>query len=233
MKTIGLLGGMSWESTVPYYRTINERVKQRLGGHHSARAVLYSVDFEEIKQMQHAGHWHEAGERLAGAARALEAAGADFVVLCTNTMHKIAEAIESAVSIPLLHIADPTAEAIRQAGVGTVGLLATRFTMEQDFYRRRLETRFGIKVLIPEEADREQVHRVIYDELCLGVVKDESRVAYRKIIDRLIARGAEGIILGCTEIEMLISAQDSPVPVFDTTALHAESAVDYALSTSA
>ncbi len=221
---------MSWESTVPYYRLINEGVKQRLGGLHSARIVLYSVDFHDIEHLQHDGRWDEAGALLAGAARSLEAAGADFLVLCTNTMHKVAADIEAAVSIPLLHIADPTAAAVKQAGIHTVGLLGTRFTMEEDFYRGRLEKQHGLKVVIPVTDDREIVHRVIYDELCLGVTREESRAAYRAIIDRLVARGAEGIILGCTEIGLLVGPEDSPVPVFDTTALHAESAVEFALA---
>jgi len=229
MKTIGLIGGMSWESTVPYYRHINELVKQRLGGLHSARIVLYSVDFHDIEQMQHAGRWDEAGELLAGAARSLEAAGANLLLLCTNTMHKVAPAIEAAVAIPLLHIADATARAVKQAGIRTVGLLGTRFTMEQDFYRGRLESLHGLEVITPEATDRATVHRVIYDELCLGVTRTESRASYRGIIERLVARGARGIILGCTEIAMLVRPEDSPVPIFDTTRLHAESAVDAAL----
>lgn len=229
MKTIGLIGGMSWESTVPYYRLINEGVKQRLGGLHSARLVLYSVDFHAIERLQHAGRWDEAGALLADAARDLQAAGAELLVLCTNTMHKVAPAIEAAVTIPLLHIADPTAAAAKGAGIRSVGLLGTRFTMEEDFYRGRLEARHGLRVLIPEAADREVVHRVIYDELCLGATREESRAAYRAIIDRLVAQGAAGIILGCTEIGLLVKPEDSPVPLFDTTALHAASAVDFAL----
>jgi aspartate racemase len=227
MKTIGLIGGMSWESTVPYYRLINEGVKQRLGGLHSAKLVLYSVDFHEIERLQHDGNWDEAGARLAAAARALRAAGAECLVLCTNTMHKVAAAIEAAVDIPLLHIADPTAQAIRQAGIVTVGLLGTRFTMEEDFYRGRLETRHELNVLTPDASDRAEVHRVIYAELCLGITRKESRAAYRAIIGRLAARGAQGIILGCTEIGLLIKPEDAPVPLFDTTALHAASAVDF------
>lgn len=229
MKTIGLIGGMSWESTLPYYRHINELVKERLGGLHSARIILYSVDFHDIERLQHSGRWDEAGDCLAHAARRLEAAGADFLVLCTNTMHKVASAIETAVSIPLLHIADPTGAAVREAGIRTVGLLGTRFTMEQDFYRGRLETRHGLRVLVPVEADRELVHRVIYNELCVGIVLEESRGAYREVIKRLAARGAEGVILGCTEIGMLVSPSDSPVQVFDTTGIHASTAVDFAL----
>ena len=229
MKTIGLIGGMSWESTVPYYRSINELVKERLGGLHSACVVLYSVDFEEIEQLQDAGKWDEAGEVLAGAARSVEAAGADFLVLCTNTMHKVVGAIEAAVTIPLLHIADATAAEVRRAGVSTVGLLGTRFTMEQDFYRGCLEEQHGIKVLVPEEQDRERVHRIIYDELCRGIINDTSRDRYREIIDALVERGARGVILGCTEISLLVSQADSSVPLFDTTSIHARSAVDFAL----
>lgn len=229
VKTIGLIGGMSWESTVPYYRLLNEGVKHRLGGLHSARVVLYSVDFHDIEILQHDGRWDEAGALLAAAARSLQSAGADFIVLCTNTMHKVAPAIEAAVTIPLLHIADPTAAAVKQAGIHTVGLLGTRFTMEQDFYRGRLEAQHGLKVVIPDAVDRTVVHRVIYDELCLGVTRDESRAAYRNIIGRLVAQGAEGIILGCTEIGLLVKPEDAPVPLFDTTALHAASAVEFAL----
>ena len=229
MKTIGMIGGMSWESTVSYYQVINELVKERLGGLHSARVVLYSVDFAEIEQLQDAGKWDEAGELLAGAARSVEAAGADFLVLCTNTMHKVVGAIEATVTIPLLHIADATASEVLRAGVSTVGLLGTRFTMEQDFYRGRLEEQHGIKVLVPDDRDREEVHRIIYDELCKGVINDASRDQYREIIGRLAERGAQGIILGCTEISLLVSQADSSVLLFDTTGIHARSAVDFAL----
>ncbi len=229
MKVIGLIGGMSWESTVPYYRLINETIKERLGGLHSAKLVLYSVDFHEIEQLQHAGNWQEAGALLADAARVLEAAGADFLVLCTNTMHKVAPAIEAAVSIPLLHIADATADQIRQAGLSSVGLLGTRFTMEQDFYRERLQQRHGLNVLIPEQDDREIVHRVIYDELCLGTVTDAAREDYRRIIGNLVARGAQAVILGCTEISLLVGQQDAPVPLFDTTSIHARHAAEQSL----
>ncbi|MHA3905009.1 aspartate/glutamate racemase family protein [Castellaniella sp. WN] len=228
MKTIGLIGGMSWESTIPYYRQINEAVKQRLGGLHSARIVLYSVDFHAIEQLQHAGQWERAGALLADVAGRLEAAGADGLVLCTNTMHKVADRIEAAVGIPLLHIADPTAAAIKAAGYATVGLLGTRFTMEQAFYRERLEARHGLRVLIPEDADRHTVHRIIYEELCLGRVEDGSRDAYRDIIRRLAANGAQAIILGCTEISLLIEARHADVPLFDTTRLHALHAADWA-----
>jgi len=229
MKTIGLIGGMSWESTIPYYRQINERIKERLGGLHSAKVALYSVDFHEIERLQHAGDWDAAGRVLADAARSLKAAGADFLVLCTNTMHKVAPAIEAAVDIPLLHIADPTAEAIRAAGVATVGLLGTRFTMEQAFYKDRLVDRFGLQVLTPSEADRQAVHRIIYEELCLGQIRDESREAYRRIIAALVEQGAEAVILGCTEISLLVGQTDAAVPLFDTTALHALHAADAAL----
>lgn len=229
MKTIGMIGGMSWESTVPYYRIVNELVKERLGGLHSARVVLYSVDFAQIEQLQDAGAWDEAGEVLVGAAKSVEVAGADFLILCTNTMHKVVGAIEAAVTIPLLHIADATASEVRRAGVSTVGLLGTRFTMEQDFYRGRLEEQHGIRVLVPEEKDREEVHRIIYDELCKGVIDDASRDRYRQIIARLAERGAQGVILGCTEISLLVSQMDSPVPLFDTTSIHARGAVDLAL----
>ncbi len=232
MKTIGLIGGMSWESTVPYYRQINETVKERLGGLHSARIVLYSVDFHQIERLQHAGDWDGAGALLAAAARALAAAGADFLVLCTNTMHKVAPAIEAAVPIPLFHIADPTAAAIKRQGHAVVGLLGTRFTMEQEFYRERLRRRHGLEVLVPPEAERELVHRVIYEELCLGRVVPESRAQYRRIMAGLAAQGAQAIILGCTEISLLVDAGDAGVPLFDTTAIHARAAAVHALEQS-
>lgn len=230
MRTIGLLGGMSWESTVPYYRVVNEVVKARLGGLHSAKVVLVSVDFAEVERLQHAGDWDAAGALLAGSARSLEAAGAECVVLCTNTMHKVADAIEAAVGVPLLHIADPTSEAIRAAGLRTVGLLGTRFTMEQDFYVGRLEERHGLAVLTPPAEDRALVHRVIYEELVLGRVLEASRAAYRRVIEDLVARGAEGVILGCTEIAMLVGPEDARVPVFDTTGLHARAAGAWAVA---
>jgi len=225
MKTIGLLGGMSWESTVPYYRQINEAVKARLGGLHSAKIVLYSVDFAEIERLQHCGDWDAAGAMLADAARALERAGADFIVLCTNTMHKVAPAIEAAVTIPLLHIADPTAAAIRQAGLSRIGLLGTRFTMEQAFYSGRLAEHHGIEVLTPDQDNRERVHRVIYDELCLGRIEDVSRQAYRAVMQGLVERGAQGIILGCTEIPLIINDSNSPLPTLDSTRLLARAAL--------
>jgi len=224
MKTIGLIGGMSWESTVPYYRQINETIKQQLGGLHSARLVLYSVDFHEVERLQHAGDWDAAGVMMADAARALQAAGADFIVLCTNTMHKVAPAIEAAVRIPLFHIADPTAQAIKRAGMQKIGLLGTRFTMEQPFYKDRLRELHGLDVVVPAAADRDIVHRIIYEELCLGQVVDASRDEYRRIIAALVEQGAEGVILGCTEISLLVGQQDASVPLFDTTSIHAQSA---------
>jgi aspartate racemase len=230
LKTIGLIGGMSWESTIPYYRQINETVKQHLGGLHSAKIILYSVDFHDVERLQHAGNWEAAGQLLAGAARALESAGADFLVLCTNTMHKVGPAIEAAVRIPLFHIADPTAAAIKQAGFTKVGLLGTRFTMEQDFYRDRLRERHGLHVLTPGLEDRDIIHRVIYQELCLGQVLPESRVHYRRIMADLAAQGAQAIILGCTEISLLVDQHDSAVPLFDTTGIHARQAAEWALS---
>jgi aspartate racemase len=230
VKTIGLIGGMSWESTVPYYRQINETIKERLGGLHSAKIVLYSVDFHEIERHQHAGNWEAAGAILADAARSLEAAGATFLVLCTNTMHKVASSIEAAVAIPLLHIADPTATEIKRAGHSTVGLLGTRFTMEQAFYRDRLSERHGLQVIVPDSEDRETIHRIIYEELCLGVVNSESRSEYRRIMGRLASRGAQAIILGCTEISLLVDQQDSEIPLFDTAAIHARTAAEEALS---
>jgi aspartate racemase len=221
---------MSWESTVPYYRQINETARQHLGGLHCAKIILYSVDFHDVERLQHAGNWEAAGALLADAARALESAGADFLVLCTNTMHKVAPAIEAAVAIPLLHIADPTAAAIKQARFSTVGLLGTRFTMEQDFYRERLRERHGLAVLVPPPEDRDIVHRIIYDELCLGQVVQASRDEYRRIMDALVAQGAQAIILGCTEIALLVGQQDASVPLFDTTGIHARAAAERALA---
>ncbi|MFD8786785.1 aspartate/glutamate racemase family protein [Kitasatospora sp. NPDC059599] len=228
MKTLGLIGGMSWESTAEYYRLINELTRDRLGGLHSARLVLHSVDFAEIEQLQAAGRWEEAGQVLAGAARSLEAAGADLLLICTNTMHKVADQVEAAVSVPLLHLADATADAVRAAGLRRVGLLGTAFTMEQDFYRGRLASG-GLDVLVPDAGARAMVHRVIYEELCVGVVREESRAAYREVIGDLVAAGAQGIVLGCTEIELLVRQADSPVPVFPTARLHAQAAVAAAL----
>jgi amino-acid racemase len=233
MKRIGLLGGMSWESTAVYYRLVNELVAERLGGLHSADCLLRSVDFAGIERLQREGDWDAAGARLAAEARALEDAGAELLVLCTNTMHKVAGAITDAISIPFVHIADTTAEAVRAAGLTRVGLLATAYTMEQDFYVGRLRDRHGLGVLVPDAADRALVHRVIYDELCLGVVRDASRDEYRRVIGSLAEAGAEGILLGCTEIDLLIGQADSPVPVFDTTRLHAERAVELSVKPSA
>jgi len=230
MKTIGLIGGMSWESTASYYRLINEEVQQRLGGLHSAQILLYSVDFAPIAHMQAEGDWDGAGALLAHAARALEAGGADCLLVCANTMHKVAPAIEAAVHLPLLHIADPTAEAIKRAGYARIGLLGTRFTMEDDFYVDRLRGQHGLEVLVPDATEREVIHRVIYEELCLGRLVDASRDAYRRIMASLVERGAEAIILGCTEIALLVDAGDAGVPLFDTTDLHARAAVDFALA---
>ncbi len=230
MKTIGLIGGMSWESSIQYYRIINETTKARLGGLHSAKSVMVSVDFAEIEALQHEGRWEEAGELMAEAAQSLERAGADCVVLCTNTMHKLADEIQAGIRIPLLHIADATAARIATAGLTTVGLLGTRFTMEEDFYRGRLACRHGLRVLVPEPAERETVHRVIYDELCHGVIREASRVRYAEIIRSLVSAGAQGIVLGCTEIELLVRPADSPVPVFPTTTIHAVAAVNFALA---
>ncbi|HET9693543.1 MAG TPA: aspartate/glutamate racemase family protein [Steroidobacteraceae bacterium] len=230
MKTIGLIGGMSWESTVPYYRAVNEAVRARLGGLHSAKLVLYSVDFEQIERLQRTDRWDVAGVVLGDAARALASAGADFLVICANTMHRVAPAIEAAAGLPLLHIADATAEAILAAGHRRVGLLGTRYTMEQEFYRERLMRPHGLEVLVPEASDREVVHRVIFDELCRGKILESSRAEYRRVIAALVARGAEAVILGCTEISLLVDAADASVPLFDTTAIHARRAVDWALA---
>ena len=228
MKTLGLLGGMSWESTIPYYRIVNERVRDRLGGLHSARLALYSVDFAEIERLQMQGDWDEAGRQLADAAAALQRAGAQAIVICTNTMHKVAAAVEAGSGLPLLHIADATAVRIRAAGLARIGLLGTRFTMEQDFYRERLEAH-GLDVIVPDAAQRDEVHRVIYDELCRGEILDASRERYREIMADLVRRGAEGIVLGCTEIGLLVGAADTTVPTFDTTRIHAEAAADWVL----
>lgn len=231
LKIIGLIGGMSWESTVPYYRQINEFIKERLGGLHSAKLVLYSVDFHEIERLQHLGDWAGAGALLAHAARSLQGAGAEVLVLCTNTMHKVASVIEAAVEIPLLHIADPTADEIKRCGFTRVGLLGTRFTMEGAFYCDRLRDRHGLQVLIPGPQDREIIHRVIYEELCLGQVVPASRAEYQRIMSELTLQGAQAIILGCTEIALLVKPQDAAVPLFDTTRIHARTAAQWALST--
>jgi aspartate racemase len=230
MKRIGLLGGMSWESSAVYYRLLNEAVRDRLGGLHSADCVLRSVDFAEVELLQREARWAAAGARLAAEARSLAAAGAELLVLCTNTMHKVADEVGAAVDVPLVHIADATAEAVRARGLARVGLLATAYTMEQDFYTGRLRERHELDVLVPGAGDRALVHAVIYDELCRGIVREGSREAYRRIMDDLVARGAQGILLGCTEIDLLVGPQDASVPVFDTTQLHVEAAIDLALA---
>lgn len=229
MKTIGLIGGMSWESTAEYYRIINEAVKERLGGLHSAKIVLYSVDFEEVEQLQHQGKWDKATNLMIDAAKRVERGGADFVLICTNTMHKMADDVAANISIPLLYIADATAEKITSLGLKKIGLLGTKFTMEQDFYKGRLKDQFGIRVVIPNESEREIVHNVIYKELCLGEIKDLSRERIKTIINGLSDNGAQGIILGCTELALLMKQEDCSVPLFDTTIIHAKAAVDYAI----
>jgi len=230
MRTIGLIGGMSWESTVPYYQHINRIIGEKLGGLHSARLVLHSIDFHDLEILQHEGRWDEAGEMLAGAAASLERAGADCLLICANTMHKVAPAVEAAVRIPLLHIADATGEAVRRRGIRRVGLLGTKFTMEETFYRSRLSERFGLDVIIPGAEARDVVHAVIYEELCRGIIADTSRDRYRQIVKDLQAAGAEGVILGCTEIGLLLGDEDAEVPLFDTTRLHAEAAAAFALA---
>jgi aspartate racemase len=231
MKRIGLLGGMSWESSVEYYRFVNEAVRDRLGGLHSADCLLRSVDFADIERLQREGEWDEAGRILAGEAKHLVASGCELIGLCTNTMHKVAEPIIAAIDVPFVHIADTTAHAVGAADYRTVGLLATGYTMEQDFYVGRLRDAHGLEVLVPDETDRELVHTVIYDELCVGRVEDASRAEYRRIMAELADRGAQAILLGCTEIDLLVGPEDSPVPLFDTTRIHAERLVDLALTT--
>jgi len=230
MKTIGLIGGMSWESSIEYYRLINEGVRQWLGGLHSAKSVMVSVDFAEIEALQHAGEWEKATGMMIAAAQAVERGGADFVVICTNTMHKMADQVQEQIDIPLLHIADATAERILSQGLRSIGLLGTKFTMEEDFYRGRLVGKYGLQVLIPTPQERETVHCVIYDELCLGQIEPRSKAQYVAIMENLVRQGAEGIILGCTEIGLLVEAADSQVPLFDTTLIHAQAAVDWALA---
>ncbi|MBO1081735.1 aspartate/glutamate racemase family protein [Roseomonas haemaphysalidis] len=229
-KVIGLIGGMSWESSAEYYRIINQAVRTRLGGLHSARCLMWSFDFAEIEALQHAGRWDDAASEMIAAARGLEAGGADFVVICTNTMHRMADQVQQAIGLPLLHIADPTAARIKAAGLTRVGLLGTAFTMEQGFYKGRLTERHGLEVLVPGDEDRALVHRVIYEELVKGRATPSSRQAYRDVIARLVDQGAEAIILGCTEIMLLVTPEDSAVPLFDTTAIHAQAAVDLALA---
>ena len=230
MKTIGLLGGMSWESTVSYYQALNVGVKEALGGLHSAKIAMFSVDFAEIEQLQHEDRWEEAGEQLAQAALGIEAAGADFLLIATNTMHKVAPAVEEAISIPLLHIADATAEQLVQDNITCVGLLGTRFTMEQDFYKQRLVERYGIDVLTPEQQQRDVMHTIIFDELCCGEIRPSSREKVVAMIKQLRESGAQAVILGCTEIALLVSQQDTDVPLYDTTQIHADAAVAKALS---
>ncbi|MBY7895676.1 aspartate/glutamate racemase family protein [Vibrio fluvialis] len=230
MKTIGMIGGMSWESTLSYYKAINEGVKAALGGLNSAQICLYSVNFEPIEKLQHEGKWDETAQLLAQAAKSVEAGGADFLLICTNTMHKVAPEIEAQISIPILHIADATAKQLQQDGIERVGLLGTRFTMEQEFYKGRLQQQFGIDVLIPDAEQRQQVHRVIYEELCLGTIRPESRAQYIEIVEDLHRRGAQAVILGCTEIALLIQQHDTDVPLYDTTKIHAEQAVQLALT---
>jgi len=228
MKTIGLIGGMSWESTAEYYRIINEAVKEKLGGLHSAKIVMYSLDFEEIEQLQTQGRWDEATDSMVDAAKRVEKAGADFVLICTNTMHKMAQEVEASINIPLLHIADVTAEKIVSSGLKKVGLLGSTYTMEEDFYKGRLIDKFGLGVVVPDEADRQTVNNIIFEELCVGKITSSSREQVKTIIQKLIAQGAQGIILGCTELPSLIKQKDCAVPLFDTTAIHAQAAVDYA-----
>lgn len=228
MKTIGLIGGMSWESSIEYYRMINEQVRSQLGGLHSAKCLMYSVNFEEIERYQSEGNWKKAGETLGEVALSLEKGGADFIVICSNTMHMVLDYIEERIRIPVLHIADATANQIHEHGIRTVGLLGTKYTMEQNFYKQRLESN-GIQVLIPNEQDREIVNKVIYEELCLGNILSDSKAHYKEVIERLIQNGAEGIILGCTEIGLLIKPEDSNVPLFDTTSIHASEAVHKSL----
>jgi len=230
MKTIGLIGGMSWESTLLYYRLLNQGVQRALGGLHSAEIVLYSVDFAPMETLQHQGDWTRAGELLATAARSVEAGGAEFLLLCTNTMHKLAGQIEDAVRIPLLHIADAAAERILQRGMKTVGLLGTAFTMQQEFYKGRMRERYGIEVRVPDARDRQSIHRIIYEELCSGIIREQSRTQYLRIIDALADDGAEAVVLGCTEIGLLVKQEETGVPLLDTTIIHAQKAVDHALS---
>ncbi|MED5047937.1 aspartate/glutamate racemase family protein [Bacillus siamensis] len=225
MKTIGLIGGMSWESSAEYYRMINEEIKKKLGGLHSAKCVLYSVDFKEIEHYQSEGAWDKAGAALGEAARSLEKAGADFIVICTNTMHKVIGYIQKMITIPILHIADATADQITRQGIRSVGLLGTKYTMEQDFYKSRIESH-NINVIVPSDEEREVINHIIYQELCLGEIKQSSKTMYKKIISHLVDRGAEGIILGCTEIGLLVKAEDSEVPLFDTAFIHAQTAVN-------
>ena len=230
MKIIGMIGGMSWESSIEYYRIINQTTRETLGGLHSAKSIMYSVEFAEIEELQHQNRWQETSQILIAAAKNLERAGADFIIICTNTMHKVYDDVQNNLQIPMLHIADTTAEEIRARGITKIGLLGTRFTMEEDFYKGRLTEKYGMKVIIPSPAEMEEVHRVIYEELCAGKILESSKEKYSDIINGLVNAGAEGIILGCTEIGLLIKSPDSPVPLFDTTEIHANAAVRFALS---
>tara|TARA_B100001063_G_C16702058_1_gene523108 strand:- start:337 stop:1035 length:699 start_codon:yes stop_codon:yes gene_type:complete len=232
MKTIGLLGGMSWESTALYYKQINEEVKKQLGGLHSAKVVVYSVDFDEIEKLQHTGKWDETSKILSSAAKNIENAGADFLLICTNTMHKVAPIIQENISIPILHIANATAKKLQEEGIKKVGLLGTAFTMEQDFYKNTIQTNFDIEVIVPNKEEIKTIHKIIYEELCLGKIKEDSKVQYLNIIDSLKNRGAQGVILGCTEIGMLVSQEDTDVKLYDTTSIHALEALNEALKKS-
>lgn len=229
MKIIGLIGGMSWESSLEYYRIINETVKEKLGGFHSAKCLMYSVDFEEVEKLQRQGKWEEATALMIDAAQRVKRGGADFVVICTNTMHKMAEEVQSSINIPLLHLADVTAERIKAQRLKKVGLLGTKFTMEEDFYKGRLIKKHGLEIIIPDDEEREVINNILYNELCMGEIKKISKDKFKKIIDNLVLKGAEGIILGCTEIPLLIDKEDYEIPLFDTTRIHAEEAVEYAL----
>ena len=230
MKTIGMIGGMSWESSIEYYRIVNQTVREKLGGLHSAKSIMYSVEFAEIEALQHQNRWDELAKIMIEAARSLERGGADFVIICTNTMHKLYDQVQNDIKIPMLNIADATAEKIRADGIDKIALLGTRFTMEEDFYKGRLVDRYGLDVIIPAENEMEIVHRVIYDELCAGIINSDSKQKYAEIIKGLVAKGAAGVILGCTEIGLLVKQEDSPVPLFDTTEIHARAAVEYALA---
>jgi len=229
MKTIGMIGGMSWESSLEYYRIMNQTVKEKLGGFHSAQCILYSVDFDDVEKLQHQGDWESLTRLMIEAAQRVKKAGADFLVICTNTMHKMADEVQGAVQIPLLHIADVTGGAVKANGQSRVGLLGTKFTMEQDFYKGRLKETHGIDVLIPEDTERQVIHDILYNELCLGEIKELSREKFQSIIQNLVKRGAQGVILGCTEIPLIVRQEDYEIPLYDTTALHAKAAVDFAL----
>ena len=229
MKTMGMIGGMSWESSLEYYRIVNEAIKKKLGGFHSAKCILYSVDFEEVEKLQHLGDWDELTRMMMDAAQRLENTGADFVIICTNTMHKMADEVQGAIRIPVLHIVDVTAKAIKGNRQTRIGLLGTKFTMEQDFYKGRLKDKHGLDVLIPSADERQVVHDILYSELCLGEIKELSKEKFKSVIQKLVDRGAQGVILGCTEIPLIVSQDDYEIPVYDTTTLHAQAAVDFAL----